>query len=106
MSGPTRGFDWWQRASKGNGRYSDPDTGKEIKFNPKEWEGGDYYAGTPRVSTGQVPATNDQAIKAGFKLVAMGIPCPIAGSENGTVYYEVDGERAIWDDGNVYMKGK
>lgn len=42
-------------------------------------------------------------IPYGYQRVAMGIPCPIPGSEDGVCVYSVNGKRAIWDDGNVYM---
>lgn len=102
MPEPTRGFDYWQRASRGNGKYVDPDSGNEIKFAPQAWE---LNGGEPRKPTGgQVPSTHDQAPRAGYKLAAIGVPCPIDGCEGGTVYYDVKGKPAIWDDGRVYVK--
>lgn len=42
-------------------------------------------------------------VPPGYRRVAMGIECPIPGCEGGVVRYEVNGQRAIWDAGNVYM---
>lgn len=102
-SKPTPGFDFWQKASNGDGTYKDPETGKPIEFKPRAW---DLYSGTREPSTGEIPSAANQLEAKGYKRVAIGVPCPISGSENGTVYYEVDGERAIWDSGDVYMRPK
>ena len=102
MPGPTRGFDYWQKASRGDGRYVDPDTGKEIKFTPQSWE---LNGGKPRQSTGgRVPPAHEQLPKSGYKLAAQNSPCPEPGCEHGTIYYRVNGIPAIWDGGNIYLK--
>lgn len=102
-SKPAQGFDYWQKASNGDGTYSDPETGKPIDFKPRGW---DLYSETRQQSSGAIASADSQLLAKGYERVAMGVACPIPGSENGTVYYEVKGERAIWDSGNVYMRKK
>lgn len=57
-----------------------------------------------RITSVETHSRENPNIPPGFKRVAMGVPCPIDGSEDGVVYYKVDGENAIWDDGDVYMR--
>ena len=100
-SKPTPGFDFWQKASNGDGTYKNPETGEPINFKTRDWE---LYGETRQQTSGTIASAEDQLLAKGYKRVAMGVPCPIAGSEGGTCYYEVDGKRAIWDSGNVYMR--
>lgn len=65
----------------------------------KPWDG-------ERISTVETHQRDNPNIPPGYTRVAMGVPCPIPGSEDGVCVYSVKGERAIWDDGDVYMVKK
>lgn len=62
----------------------------------KAWDG-------ERLYDVAVSSRDNHNIPAGYRRVAMGVPCPIDGSEDGVCVYSVNGKRAIWDDGDVYM---
>lgn len=63
------------------------------------------WNGNPISAVETHPRTNPN-IPPGYSRVAMGVPCPIPGSEDGVCVYSVNGERAIWDGGDVYMVKK
>jgi hypothetical protein len=62
------------------------------------------YQGSAPHGPNHIPGNPN--IPAGYQRVAKGVECPIPGSEDGVCYYHVNGERAIWDAGDVYMVRK
>lgn len=40
----------------------------------------------------------------GFEIVQQDAPCPIPGREATTVLFDIDGRRAIWEAGTVWMR--
>lgn len=97
-----RTYDYFDKASNGDGTYKDPETGQPIEFKPKQWG---LYEGTPRnLGDGSVPPLSVSAPRAGYTLVAQGVECPIPGSEDCMIPYQVNGNYYWWDSGNVYEK--
>lgn len=69
-------------------------SGEQIRLNSEPW------SSSPKRLSHE---TGNPNIPHGYRRVAVGVPCPINGSDDGVCYYMVNGKRALWDDGTVYM---
>lgn len=67
------------------------------QVSTKAWNG-------ERLYNIETHTSDNPNIPAGYRRVAIGVPCPVSGSEDCVVRYSVNGEAALWDNGDVYMR--